>query len=216
MTRRFPILGAIAIVLGLVAAAPRSDAAADPRIDARAFVNNLGTEGIQTLGPQVTTQERVSRFYKLFQSDFDVNGIGRFAIGRYWQALSLEQQQEFQRLFQDYTVHAYADKLGKFGGGQFRVTGSEPSADGVVVHSDVMRTGGQPVHIDWHLISAGDGYKVSDVYVDQVSMKVTQRDEFAKIIQNNGGQPSALLAVMREELRKDDPALPVSPPIPTR
>ena len=208
MTRRFPILGAIAIVLGLVTAAPRGDAAVDPR----AFVADLGNEGIQTLGPQVTTQERVSRLYKLFEGDFDVSGIGRFAIGRYWEAFSLEQQQEFQRLFQDYTVHAYADKLGKFGGAQFKVTGSEPSADGVVVHSEVIRADGHPVQIDWHLISASDGYKVSDVYVDQVSMKISQRDEFAKIIQNNSGQPAALLAVMRQQLRDKDTAPPTPLP----
>jgi ABC-type transporter MlaC component len=37
-------------------------------------------------------------------------------------------------------------------------------------------------------------------------MKATQRDEFAKIIQNNGGQPSALLAVLRQQLRDAGPS----------
>jgi phospholipid transport system substrate-binding protein len=203
--RRFPILGVIAITFGLVAAAPHSDAAADPR----AFVNNLGTEGIQSLGSNVPPQERVARFQTLFQSDFDVTGIGRFAIGRYWQAFSPEQQQEFLRLFQDYTVQAYADKLGEYGGARFEVTGTEPSADGVVVSSQAIRANGQPVQIDWHLTQDGGGYKVSDVYVDRVSMKVTQRDEFAKIIQNNGGQPTALLAVLRQELKRDQAPAPM-------
>jgi len=43
-------------------------------------------------------------------------------------------------------------------------------------------------------------------------MKITQRDEFAKIIQNNGGNPSALLAVLRQELRGEGS----SPPVPAR
>jgi phospholipid transport system substrate-binding protein len=202
MSRRFLSLGVIAIAFGLLAAAPRANAAMDPG----AFVGNLGDEGIQTLGPNVPPQQRIARFNQLFQADFDVNGIGRFAIGRYWQAFTPEQQQEFLRLFQATTVEAYADKLGQYGGAQFRVLGSQRVGGEVVVSSEVMRLSGQPVRIDWHLIDEGGGYKVTDVYVDQVSMKVTQRDEFAKIIQNNGGQPSALLAVLRQQLHESPQA----------
>jgi phospholipid transport system substrate-binding protein len=202
MSRRMLSLGVIAIAFGLLTAVPHGNAAVDPR----AFIGNLGAEGIQTLGPNVPPAQRVARFRELFQSDFDVTGIGRFAIGRYWQAFSPEQQQEFLRLFSEYTAQAYADKLGQYGGARFQVTGSEPAGNEVVVNSQVLRTNGQPAQIDWHLTQEGDGYKVNDVYVDRVSMKVTQRDEFAKIIQNNGGQPSALLAVLRQQLRaKEEP-----------
>lgn len=197
MPRRFVSLGVIAIAFGLFAAAPRGEAAMDPG----AFINNLGQEGIQALGPNVPPQQRIARFHQLFSADFDVDDIARFAIGRYWRALSPEQQAEFIQLFREYTVQAYADKLGKYGGARFQVIGSQPTGDGVVVDSEVIRTDGQPVRMDWHLVPSGDGFKINDVYVDNVSMKITQRDEFAKIIQNNGGQPSALLAVLRQELR---------------
>jgi phospholipid transport system substrate-binding protein len=197
MPRRVLSLSVVAIAVGLLAAAP-GNAAMDPG----AFVGSLGQEGIQSIGPNVSPQQRIARFNQLFQADFDVNGIGRFAIGRYWQAFSPEQQQEFLRLFQAYTVQAYADKLGQYGGAQFRVLGSQPAGGEGVVSSEVIRPSGQPVRMDWHLIGEGGGYKVTDVYVDQVSMKVTQRDEFAKIIQNNGGQPSALLAVLRQQLHQ--------------
>lgn len=196
--RRLFSLGVIAVAFGLFAAAPRSDAAPDPA----AFVNQLGSAGIDSLGPGVPQQQRVARFRQIFQSDFAVNDIARFAVGRYWQAMSPEEQQEFMRLFTDYTVTAYADKLGKYDGAQLRVAGTEPYGDETVVHSQVIRANGAPVEMDWHLIPDGaGGYKVTDVYVDRVSMKATQREEFAKIIQNNGGQPSALLAVLRQELR---------------
>ena len=197
MPRRPLLFGVIAIAFGLFGAAPRSDAAMDPK----AFVGNLGQEGIQTLGPNVPPAQRIARFHQLFQADFDVPAIGRFVIGRYWQAFSPEQQQEFLRLFADYTVQAYAEKLGTYGGSQFRVTGTAPAGEEVVVSSEVQRQNGAPVRMDWHVAPVGDGYKVTDVFVDRVSMRVTQRDEFAKIIQNNGGQPTALLAVLRQQLR---------------
>ena len=198
MSRRVPLLGAVAIAFGLLVAAPHSEAAPDPA----AFVTQLGSAGIGSIGPNVAPQQRIARFQQLFQADFDVNEIARFAVGRYWRAMSPEEQDEFMRLFTEYTVKAYADKLGQYGGAQLRVTGTEPYGGETVVHSRVIRTNGSPIEMDWHVIPDGSGgYKVTDVYVDRVSMKATQRDEFAKIIQNNGGQPSALLAVLRQELR---------------
>lgn len=207
MSRRLFSLGVIAVAFGLLTAAPRSEAAPDPT----AFVNQLGNAGIDSLGPNVPQQQRVARFRQLFRADFDVNEIARFAVGRYWQAMSPEERQAFMQLFADYTATAYADKLGKYDGAQLRVTGTQPYGDETVVRSQVVRTNGSPVEMDWHLIPEGSGgYKITDVYVDQVSMKATQRDEFAKIIQNNGGQPSALLAVLRQELRGQG----TTPPVP--
>jgi phospholipid transport system substrate-binding protein len=203
MPRRLLSLGVIAVAFALLATAPRSEAAPDPT----AFVNELGSAGIDSIGPNVAPQQRISRFRQLFQADFDVNEIARFAVGRYWRAMSPEEQDEFMRLFTDYTVKAYADKLGQYGGAQLRVTGTEPYGDETVVHSQVIRTNGSPIEMDWHVIPDNSGgYKVTDVYVDRVSMKATQRDEFAKIIQNNGGQPSALLAVLRQQLRDAGPS----------
>jgi phospholipid transport system substrate-binding protein len=192
--------GATAVVVAFMVMAPRADAAPDPR----AFVNNLGTEGIQMLGPNVPPAQRVGRFRQLFQSDFDVPGIARFAVGRYWQAFTPAQQQEFLTLFQEYTVKAYSDRLAQYGGAQFRVTGDRTQGDEMVITSEVSRPGGQPVQLDWHLVDQGGQYKITDVDFDRVSMKVTQRDEFAKIIQNNSGQPAALLAVLRQQIGRSN------------
>ncbi|HTW54539.1 MAG TPA: ABC transporter substrate-binding protein [Stellaceae bacterium] len=207
------MFGAVAVAFGLLAITPRGDAAPNPT----AFISDLGRAGIDSMGASVAPQQRIARFRQLFQADFDVNEIARFAVGRYWQAMSPEQQDEFMRLFTEYTVKAYADKLGKYDDAQLRVTGTEPYGDETIVRSQVVRTNGSPVEMDWHLIpDKSGGFKITDVYVDRVSMKATQRDEFARVIQNNGGQPSALLAVLRQQLRGEGATPPMSPPMPAR
>ncbi|MBV9555177.1 MAG: ABC transporter substrate-binding protein [Alphaproteobacteria bacterium] len=192
------LLSASAIALGLLATVPRAEAAPDPR----GFVGDLGNQGISLLGRDVSPDQRLAKFRQLFASDFDVPDLARFALGRYWRAYSPEQQQEFVRLFQDYTAAAYSERLAPYGGAQFRVLGVQQSGDETVVNSEVIRPSGDPVQVDWHLVQDGDGYKISDVYFDRVSMKVTQRDEFARIIENNGGRPEALLAVLRQQIRE--------------
>jgi phospholipid transport system substrate-binding protein len=196
MTRISPAIGALILLIGLCTALPRE---ADAQ-DARAFVANLGNQAIQVLGPSVTPAQRVARFRQLFQNDFDVPGIGQFVLGRYWRTATPEEQQEFLRLFQEYIVQSYAARLGEYGGEPFKVIGSRPNGNETVVTSEIDRPNSGRVLVDWYLTERGGAPKITDVYVGGVSMKVTQRDEFASVIQRNGGRVDALLAQLRQRL----------------
>ena len=61
------------------------------------------------------------------------------------------------------------------------------------------------MEIDWHVADRGGRMLITDVFVDGVSMKVTQRQGFASIIQRNGGRADALLATLRQELAMSEP-----------
>jgi phospholipid transport system substrate-binding protein len=196
--RRLLSLGALVLIV-VGAAVPRDAAAQAAAQNATAFVNNLGTQAIQVLGPSVSPAQRLVRFRELFRNDFDVAGIGQFVLGRYWRTATPPQQQEFLQLFQEYVVQAYTSRLGQYGGEPFRVLGARPSGDEVVVSSEVVRAGGSPVQIDWYLINRGSQFKITDVYVGGVSMKVTQRDEFSAIIQHDGGHIDGLIAKLRQK-----------------
>jgi phospholipid transport system substrate-binding protein len=74
--------------------------------DARGFVQALGEQAIQVLGPSVSPSQRLVRFRELFRNDFDVPGIGQFVLGRYWRIATPQEQQEFLGLFQEYIVRA--------------------------------------------------------------------------------------------------------------
>jgi phospholipid transport system substrate-binding protein len=129
-----------------------------------------------------------------------VPGIGQFVLGRYWRTATPQEQQDFLALFQEYIVRAYSTRLAEYGGEPFRVTGSRPNGGETVVSSEIIRTNGSRIAVDWYLIDRGASHKITDVYVGGVSMKVTQRDEFASVIQRNGGQVGALIAQLRQKL----------------
>ena len=169
--------------------------------DARAFVGTLGQQAIQVLGRSVPPAVRVARFRQLFHNDFDIPGIGRFVLGRYWRSATPQEQQEFLGLFQEYIVRAYSARLAEYGGEPFRVTGARPSGGETVVTSQIIRqSGAPPISVDWYLIGAPGSYKITDVYVGGVSMKVTQRDEFGSVIQRNGGRVGALIGLLQQKL----------------
>jgi phospholipid transport system substrate-binding protein len=167
--------------------------------DARAFVGTLGEQAIQVLGPGVPEIQRQARFRELFRNDFDLPGIGQFVLGRYWRTATPQEQQEFLGLFQEYLVRAYSARLGAYGGEPFHVTGAHQNGEDTVVTSEIIRANGNRIAVDWYLIGRGP-YKITDVYVAGVSMKVTQRDEFASVIQRNGGRVEALITQLRQKL----------------
>jgi len=168
--------------------------------DAVAFMNTLWDRAVEVLSKKTDPTVREARFRELFHTDFDCPGIARFVLGRYWRTASEEEQQEFVKLFEDYVVFVYTARLSNFGGEALKVRGSRSDGDGVIVSTDVVSPGtASPMRIDWRLVTDNGAYKISDVIVEGVSMAVTQRSEFASVVQRNGGQVRGLLAMMREK-----------------
>jgi phospholipid transport system substrate-binding protein len=196
MLRRSVLTAAFAVLSGLLAPAIPAAAAADPA----AMISTLGSRALQVLGKGATQAQRTERFRELLREDFDVPGIARFVLGRYWNTATEEQRAEYVKLFEDYIAMAYATRLAEYTGETFKVTGSRPDADGAIVSSQIVRPGGAaPVKVDWRLTGRNGVYKISDVSVDGISMAVTQRSEFASVIQHNGGQVQGLITMLREK-----------------
>jgi phospholipid transport system substrate-binding protein len=202
MMRR-TMLAASVLMLGALGAPAAVGAAPDPS----AVITNLGNRALEVLGNKNTTPaERVARFQELFRQDFDVPGIARFVLGRYWKTATPEQQEEFVKLFEGYIALVYSNQLAAYMGETLKVTGSRVDGDGAVVASEIIRpSGAPPVRVDWHLTDRNGSYKIRDVTVDGISMAVTQRSEFASVIQRSGGQVGGLIAQLRQKTAEATP-----------
>ena len=195
MTRRWFAACSLFVAIGLVGAAPRAEAQADPV----AFINQLGTQAIQVLGPSVAMPQRVARFRELFGAYFDLPGIAQFTLGRYWRVATPEQQQQYLGLLKEYLAQAYAGRLAEYAGEPFHALSARTEGGDTIVASEIVRKDGGKIRIDWYLINNG-GWKITDAYVAGVSMKITQRDEFASVIQQGGGQVQYLLDRLRQKV----------------
>ena len=196
MMRRWFLIGACVLTVGISISARPAATAADPA----AVVTSLGNEALKVLGNNVDPNLRIVRFRQLFSEDFDVPGIARFVLGRYWRIATEQQQQEFVKVFADYIALAYSNRLAEYTGESLHVTGSRPAPDGSLVTSEIVRpNGAPPAKVDWQLTQHDGAYKISDVIVEGVSMAVTQRSEFASVIQRNGGQVQGLITALRQK-----------------
>jgi phospholipid transport system substrate-binding protein len=183
------------VILTLAIASPVR--AAD---DAAGFIADLGKRAIAVLTSTSSEADREKQFRALFDEGFDVPGIARFVLGSYWRTSTDAQRDEFTKLFETYIIHSYTVRFAEYSGQQLKVNGSRPEGETGTLVTSVIEgaSGAPPVKVDWRVAKVGGPFKITDVVVEGVSMAVTQRQEFASVIQRGGGQVEALLKLLRE------------------
>jgi phospholipid transport system substrate-binding protein len=198
MQRRV-FLAASAAALILIRQTAMAAVSAD---DARKFVDNLGENAISSLtGSTLSGQERASRFRAFLVADFDMLGISKFVLGRYWKIATPDQQTEFQKLLEDLLTQSYAKTFAQYAGEKFKVTGAHGNDDGsMLVNSSVDRPNGDIIRLDWRVEDQSGTTKIIDLLVEGVSLRTTHRSDFASAIQSNGGTVAGLLDALRQKV----------------
>lgn len=167
------------------------------------FIQGLGDKAIALLADKTLAEEqRDSQFRMMLAESFDLQTIARFVLGRSWQTATPEQQKEYLDLFEKLVVKTYSDRFALYTGEGFKVRSSVPESDkDTIVNSDITRPDGAPsTAITWRVRQKGDKIGIIDVVVEGVSMSLTQRQEYASVIQRHGGDVGALLDLMRQRV----------------
>jgi len=198
---------AVCIPFGQTAQAAASQPAGTQNIlevaatqDPSDFIRGLGDEAISELaGDKVDDNSRQDRFINLMDKYFKMDQVARFVLGRYWRNLSEQELGEFASLLQKYLALNYASKFKDFDGEKFVVGDSSQNKKDIFVNSQVVRPDGPPVKIVWRLREFDGNLRIIDVSIEGISMGITQRDEFASVIQQNGGKVQALTDLLKEK-----------------
>jgi phospholipid transport system substrate-binding protein len=170
-----------------------------------AFIQDIGNRAVAVMADKSETPDQHAQKYRdILQNSFDMPTIGHFVLGRAWNSATHEQQQEFMKLFEQTVLKTYGDRLNFYSGEGFQVTGERQENDkDTVVNSQVTHAdNSSPTKVDWRVRQTNGNPAVVDVVVAGVSQSVTQRDEYASIIQRNNGKIDALLAMMRQRLQQ--------------
>ena len=132
-------------------------------------------------------EQRELAFRRLLAQGFDVGFIGRFALGRHWRGCSAAQRRDYIELFSDYILATYSRRLGGYAGERFEVAGAKAKGKrDIVVSTRIRRPGGAAIRADWRIRVIDGQYRIIDVAVEGVSMAVTQRAEFAAVVESHG------------------------------
>lgn len=189
--RRF---AGLSFVLLLSLPALRGAEAATP--DPGAYITGLGRQVIDLMADSKRPEpERERAFRDIAEHAFDVPKISRFTLGRYWAAASETERQQFVATFEDYMIQVYWSYFKQYRAEAITLVAQRNEGNNSVrVSTEIVRPAGQtPVKVDWTITAQGDGYKILDVSIEGVSQALTYREEFASIINRNGGGVAAVI-----------------------
>ncbi len=164
------------------------------------FVKSMTDRGLKFLADtNASKAQKTADFRKLLDESFDLETIGRFALGRYWNAATDTQKKDYLKLFKTMVVDVYSNRFEEYKGQKIEVRSfrSIGNQDTLVSSFMIPPNGGEEVQVDWRVRNKGGSYKIVDVLVAGVSMSVTQRSEFSSVIQRGGGNVDALIAQLK-------------------
>ena len=130
---------------------------------------------------------RFAQLDPVIRRSFDIASMARLSIGSSWAGLSENQRQQITDSFGRYISAIYADRFDSYAGQKLEVTGEQPASSGVMVRSQIVKASGEPVKVDYMMRRNGEGWLISDIYLDgAISEVATRRSEFSTILKNEG------------------------------
>src|SRR5258708_38376490 len=130
---------------------------------------------------------RFTQLEPVIRRTFDIPAMARLSVGPSWASLTEAQRQQLTDSFGRYISAIYADRFDSYAGQKLQVTGEQPNAAGIMVKSQIVKANGEPVKVDYMMRRNGNGWLISDIYLDgAISEVATRRSEFAAILRADG------------------------------
>jgi phospholipid transport system substrate-binding protein len=194
--RHFLTIAAVSALLPLSAWAQSADKAA-------AFVKSTGDRLVAVVNGSGSAGSKRSQMTQIIDSDVDVDGIGRFCLGRYWKQATPDQQKKYLALFHEVLVTNITSKLGEYQGVTFTMGRARPQDEEAVVSTTVVRPNNGPTAVDWVIANPSGSPKIIDVVAEGTSLRLTQRQDYASYLTHNNGNVDALIAAMKNQVSQN-------------
>ncbi len=177
--------------------------AADEAETATSFVKQTGDAILQVVNGPGTAADKRAALGRIVDQAVDVDGVARFALGRFWRVATPAQRQAYLFLFREYLVFNVAGRLTQYKGAAFSIDRAEPMNGDIAVSTTIRTPNNPPTDMQWMVSFASGRPQIVDLVAEGTSLRVTQRSDYASVITRNGGENvQALIDAMRAQLSR--------------
>jgi len=119
---------------------------------------------------------------------FDTEYAARLVLGRHWRTASPEQRKRFIEAFYQSMLRNYGSALVDFTSDRLKVfpTRVEPDAKRATVRTEVARSNGERIPVNYSMHKTPEGWKAWDVVIEGISYVKSFRDDFGAQIDQQG------------------------------
>lgn len=133
----------------------------------------------------------------------DTQFAAELVLGRYWRTATPQQRQSFVDAFYHSMLNNYGAAIVDFTSNMLKVfpTHVSPGTQNATVRTQMMRSNGAPVSVNYYMHMTPQGWKAWDVVIDGVSYVMSYRQDFGSQIAQQG-----IDAVIKRLQRGEKPA----------
>jgi len=165
-------------------------------IEADVFIQSTVNRAAQTLGGNLTKEERVERLKDIARETVDIKGIGFYSLGSNRKNLTNDQLNEYKKVFSEYFLKSFSSRLAEYSNPEIEVNSKKVINENyTIVSSTLAGTDSRPeVKIEWRVYTKNpENLLIRDLIIEGLSLARTQKEEFSSIINSNDGKIEALL-----------------------
>lgn len=178
----------------LLALAPSNALAAPAARTAENVVQRLVEQVWQVLEEGRIDDRSYAQLLPVIERQTDLSLLARLVLGRHWRQASTTQRDEYQTLFRSFVLQTFVKRVRRYAGPNLGtvddrfeiITSRDVSKRDVLVNSRVLPPSSPPLRVDWRLRRRAEEPVIIDLIVEGVSLLVTQRSEFAAVVEHVG------------------------------
>ena len=194
-------------ISGLLAAgsAVAADAASTPAAQAKATPTSVDTSGPSQLiessanillsgidSRRAEFRKDPTGLYKLVGETllphFDTPYSAQLVLGKHWRTATAEQRKRFVEAFYNSLLYTYGDAMVDFTADRLRVlpTKVDDTTDKATVRTEIKRSNGTKVQVNYSLRKVNGQWKAWDVVIDGISYVKSYREDYGAEVDQKG------------------------------
>ena len=190
MNPALPLALLLAATVALPAALPSAAWAADPAAE-RVDAFNRAVLDTMKQGKALGAQGRFRKLQPAVEQAFDLPTMTRVAVGPSWSTIAPADQQKLVAAFGRFSAATWAHNFDDYDGEQFKLGAVSSNASGDKLVKDQLVSKADTVNLGYRMRESGGGWKIVDVFFNNVSSLAAQRSDFASAL-SNGGAPALI------------------------
>ena len=165
------------------------------------FIRDVTTKASEILKKDIDKSQKSEELIELAKESVDINGIGRYTLGKHKKTITNDQLTEYEILFNQYFLKSFSSRLSEYSDPKINVLNQKYLNDKYTMVSSILVGDDKrpEIKIEWRVYTKDpDKLLIRDLIIEGLSLARTQREEFNSVIQGADGNINILFDNLRK------------------
>ena len=169
------------------------------------LITEIVNEASVILSSSDPVESKIIKLNNIAENNVDIDGIGRYTLGKFGKNLSEDEKIKFKKLFKSFFFKSFSSRLIDYSDPKINILSEKKINNNYTIVNTVLEaTSKNPeINIDWRIYTKNpDRPLIRDLMVEGLSLARVHKEEFKSIILNNDGDINFLFKSLEEYIIK--------------